>query len=732
MKFSFTFLLLLVCCITTKAQIGKVGINTTTPLAMLHVKDSSVLFTGAATLPVTPGNPPVSGAGTRMMWYPDKAAFRVGQVTDLSWDKDSIGNHSFASGFNTKAKGENSTAMGSFTNASGLRATAMGINTTASGDFGATAMGSNTTASGDFGATATGSNTIASGRGSFASGENSIASSSGSVAMGESTNATGYSSTAFGSATTSSGGGATAMGSGTTASGTSSTAMGSFTNASGNRSTAMGFDTYSKAYASLSIGQFNDSISSSSKTTWVATDPVFIIGNGTADNARSNAFTVLKNAKTGINTSTPLAMLHVKDSSVLFTGAATLPATPGNPPVSGAGTRMMWYPDKAAFRVGGVTNLNWDKDSIGNYSFAAGVNTRAIGSASIAMGSNTTASGDFGSTALGYHTIASGNFGSTAFGSGTIASGNFGSTAFGSGTNAIGTSSIAMGDLTNAIGTSSTAMGTGTNAIGARSTAMGLDTYSKAYASLTIGQYNDSIASSTTNGWVATDPVFIIGNGTADNTRNNAFTILKNAKTGINTEAPKAMLHVVRTAPSGGSFHSSAAAIIESSGTSYLQLSGPNASETGILSGNTSSTMRSAIIFRADSSLAFRAGGNTTQMAIDVDGNTNIEGKINRSQTGIANIVPIAYGSIGSSGVINSGTGNFTMIKASTGTYDITITGETYTTAGFTTSVTPITFAGGVPLAVTGFNGTKLRILVYNMVGVGLVDCPFSFVVFKQ
>ena len=29
---------------------------------------------------------------------------------------------------------------------------------------------------------------------------------------------------------------------------------------------------------------------------------------------------------------------------------------------------MMWYPDKAAFRVGRVTNDNWDTDSIGDYS----------------------------------------------------------------------------------------------------------------------------------------------------------------------------------------------------------------------------------------------------------------------------------------------------------------------------------------------------------------------------
>ena len=59
------------------AQVGKVGINTTSPAAMLHVKDSSVVFTGPATLPANAGQPPVKGAGNRIMWYADKAAFRA-------------------------------------------------------------------------------------------------------------------------------------------------------------------------------------------------------------------------------------------------------------------------------------------------------------------------------------------------------------------------------------------------------------------------------------------------------------------------------------------------------------------------------------------------------------------------------------------------------------------------------------------------------------------------------
>ena len=257
-----------------QAQIGKVGINTATPQAMLHVKDSSVLFTGAATLPVSAGNPPVSGAGTRMMWYPDKAAFRAGNVGFTQWDKDNIGDYSFATGRNTRAIGDGSTAMGEVTLASGPYCTAMGRNTQAS-------------------------NLI-------------------STAMGNFTEASGYSSTAMGSNTEASGYISTAMGYNTEASGSYSTAMGYDTKASGVRSTSIGFNTTASAYGSLSIGQYNDSIISSNKTNWVATDPVFIIGNGLTDIARSNALTILKNGKTGINTAAPLAGLHIKGIAPTF------------------------------------------------------------------------------------------------------------------------------------------------------------------------------------------------------------------------------------------------------------------------------------------------------------------------------------------------------------------------------------------------------------------------------
>lgn len=45
--------------------------------------------------------------------------------------------------------------------------------------------------------------------------------------------------------------------------------------------------------------------------------------------------------------------------------------------VSGAGTRMMWFPRKGAFRAGGVTSNQWDTANIGFYSMAVGYDTKS-------------------------------------------------------------------------------------------------------------------------------------------------------------------------------------------------------------------------------------------------------------------------------------------------------------------------------------------------------------------
>ncbi len=198
----------------------------------------------------------------------------------------------------------------------------------------------------------------------------------------------------------------------------------------------------------------------------------------------------------GIGTAIPQATLHVKgNDGVLFEGTFGS----GTIPKEGAGTRMMWYPKKAAFRAGEVDGTQWDDSNIGDFSAA--------------MGSGTTASGDY-STAMGQYTTASG-YSSTAMGAGATASGAF---------------STAMGYITEASGAFSTAMGYITEASGNYSTAMGNYTKAQSTFSVALGQYN--VGGGSPDSWVDTDPLFEIGNGTS-NHKSNAVTVLKNGNTHI-------------------------------------------------------------------------------------------------------------------------------------------------------------------------------------------------------
>ncbi len=573
---NLTFQLIIVSTYQLLAQ--NVGIGTTSPLARLHVADSSVVFTAVSFIP-SPGNPPVSGEGRRMMWYADKAAFRVGYVYDVSWDKDSTGEYSFAAGYGVRASGKYSTAMGIEAIASGEKSFATGYNTTASGIH-CTAMGFSTIARSNA-STAMGYSTTAIGGFSTATGFSTIAGGLSSTAMGNGTTASGDQSTAIGYLTTASGSSSTAMGQYATAIGPISTAMGYSTLASGNVSNAMGWQTTAKSYISTAIGRFNDTTSASS-VSWIATDPLFIVGNGSADNARSNAATILKNGNTGIGTVAPKARLHVVDSSVVFSAIGTLPANPSNPPVSGAGRRMMWYPDKAAFRAGYAFSTEWDKDNIGGYSFATGNNVQASGQASIAMGSFTIASSAY---------------------------------------------STAMGDQTNASGYTSTATGYHTLASGSYSTAMGFTTTARGYASTVVGIYNNPIVASPEDVITPTTPLFTVGNGDDVNNRSNAMVVLKNGNTGIgNIPSPANMLHIFK-AGSGVTPNANANLVVESNTNNFINILGPSTNENGILFGVTGNSTSGGIIYNSSNSrkgLQFRTGGNTFHMVLDSTGKLGI------------------------------------------------------------------------------------------------------------
>ena len=229
--------------------------------------------------------------------------------------------------------------------------------------------------------------------------------------------------------------------------------------------------------------------------------------NSFSINGRNNAtLYILDNGNTGIGTDNPTALLHTNGvgtnaGNVLFAGEYVSP-NPADPPASGSGSRMMWYPNKGAFRAGFANGSQWDKDNIGYFSVAMGASTTASALNSTALGRNTTASGQF-STAMGNETNASGTT-STALGSNTIASGD-NSSSFGAFTTASGSSSAAFGDNTSA----------------------------KSFCESVFGRWNTDYTPGS--GWSSIDRLFVIGNGTASNSRSNAMTVLKNGRVGFQT-----------------------------------------------------------------------------------------------------------------------------------------------------------------------------------------------------
>ncbi|MBO6880936.1 tail fiber domain-containing protein [Winogradskyella sp.] len=410
---------------------------------------------------------------TRMFFDKSKGAFRAGSTFNYvdpfpddgtAWDDTNVGEHSFASGFNTTASSASSTAIGYETIASGSYSTAMGRETTAS-SYAATAMGDNTTASGNY-----------------------------STAMGQYTSASGSTSTALGNGANASGNTATAMGLNTTASGTYSTAMGLGTKANASRSTAIG---------SYNIG--------GGTPYWIETDPLFEIGNGTNDDNRANALSVLKNGTILANS---LSLDLINSPDVAIPSPERMLVTKEYVD-SGAGASGL---EQITENDGTIDNTGWRL-----------------------QGRNAANYGPIGANAVDFSVsvVASDTNGAT---------GPY-SFAVGEGSKALGYSSIAMGYYTTASEFFATAMGYSTTASGSYSTAMGRGTKANAHQSTAIGRYN--IGGGDLYNWVATDPLFEIGNGTDDANRANALTVLKNGnitingKTTINEDTASSIAHAI-------------------------------------------------------------------------------------------------------------------------------------------------------------------------------------------
>lgn len=203
--------------------------------------------------------------------------------------------------------------------------------------------------------------------------------------------------------------------------------------------------------------------------------------------------------------------------------------------------RFGWYFDPVARAVrGGVSasDNHWRSNEMGNYSFGWGHSTTATGFNSFAAGWDVTASGGH-SVAMGRGTSATSGY-ATAFGLNSKANG-FYSFAAGQNTRTAGEGAFAVGLGSEALGHQSFAAGMDTRATGQSSFAMGSNVVSRPYVAA-FGRYNDTIAAGF--GWIATDPLFMIGNGTSNTNRSNALMVTKEGNMTIGGRLPATKLHI--------------------------------------------------------------------------------------------------------------------------------------------------------------------------------------------
>lgn len=203
--------------------------------------------------------------------------------------------------------------------------------------------------------------------------------------------------------------------------------------------------------------------------------------------------------KLGIGTINPGGQVHLSGNDGILAlgtfGSGILPDSSYN-------TRFMWFPKKAAMRMGEISSNRWNENNIGNYSFAAGYNCQASGLYSFATGYN--------SVALNENCVSIGKDCSTDITSGAIVNG--GSIAMGDSCIVLITRSIALGykvvnnggvgmgyRVKTAYGASTSAWGAYTNGDGLNSIAMGYYASNNAKAtSFVFGDASSTVITANT------------------------------------------------------------------------------------------------------------------------------------------------------------------------------------------------------------------------------------------
>ncbi len=326
--------------------------------------------------------------------------------------------------------------------------------------------------------------------------------------------------------------------------------------------------------------------------------------------------------------------------------------------------------------------MGYNSHSTTRFSVAIGTNSISSGASAIALGYRTTASGDY-SAALGYKSKATGSY----------------TTALGYNCNAAAEFSFAAGLSSTTNGYASVALGAGCQTYASKAVAMGESCISSGYTSFAMGQNNETTGdNSVVFGLYSTatgEGSYLFGRYNEDNGLAGSYI--------FNTTASKipvtpSLAYQMNFKADNGFRFFAAATPLESN------------------------------------SMVIEAGGNVgigidnPDEKLHIVGNLKISGEVNVSNSGSANMIPVAYGNINTTGSINTSSGNISVTRTTTGTYQIAITGEYYTYLNYITNVSIVT--GGVLIPNIGSVSGKIVVRIYDTSGT-LTDAIFSFVTYR-
>ena len=180
-----------------------------------------------------------SGTETKFFFDQDKGAFRAGAVTGTDWDDANVGDYSFAVGEDGIASGDYSISMGIANDATANYTTAIGSVNRANGGF--------------------------------------------SVCIGSSNDSGGNLSVAIGN--------------GNDATVSKAIALGNDNQATAQRAVAIGSGNIAPSYGEIALGTYCTTYTPDNTTGFDDDDRIFVIGNGSSFNSRSDAFIMLKDGK---------------------------------------------------------------------------------------------------------------------------------------------------------------------------------------------------------------------------------------------------------------------------------------------------------------------------------------------------------------------------------------------------------------------------------------------------